>query len=487
MSRPVPLPAPANSRMSAADASASEGPARPAAAAASAPAGGPPAAAMPRIEPPAGAPSPTWSPRKAILLGIVTLTLLVGGFGGWAVFTHIAGAIIASGQIEVDQNRQVVQHLDGGVVSDILVQEGDTVAADETLIRLDGSMLSSELAIVEGQLYELIGRRGRLEAERDGANSLDFDPELLDMAASRPDIAELVAGQQRLFEARVESIAREVEQLGKRRSQIGNQIEGITAQQDALAAQLDLLQEELADQQQLMASGLAQKSRVLALQREEARLSGTLGELVANRAESEGRMTEIDIEILKLTDQRREDAITRLRDLRYQEYELAEQRRSLKEQIDRLDVRAPVGGIVYGMEVFAPRSVIRAADPVLYIIPQDRPLLIASRVEPIHVDQVYPGQEVTLRFSALDARITPELQGRVTKISADAFSDDARGTSFYRAEIVLMDGEMEKLPPDTILLPGMPVEAFLRTSDRTPLAYLVKPLSDYFTKAFREG
>ena len=428
-----------------------------------------------------------WSARGPVIAGLLGLLVLVGGFGTWSVMSSIAGAIIAGGRIEVERNRQVVQHPDGGVVTEILVDEGDSVQVGETLIRLDSNLLRSQLLIAEGQLFELMARRGRLEAERDGTDNIDFDKELLEQAAQRPEVAELVDGQERLFRARLESIARETEQLEKRRGQIGNQIEGIKAQQASLKIQLELIQKELFNQQSLLDRGLAQAGTVLNLQRNSANLDGTLGELVASQAQAEGRITEIEIEILKLGTRTREDAITRLRDLQYRELELAEQRRSLQERLMRLDITAPVSGIVYGLQVHTPRSVIRPADPVLYLVPQDRPLVIAARVETIHIDKIFVGQQVTLRFSALDQRMTPELFGTVTQVSADAFEDQASQLSFYRAEIVLNDGEMDKLPAGTVLIPGMPVETFIRTDDRSPLAYLVKPLADYFTKAFREG
>ncbi|MFV0244143.1 MAG: HlyD family type I secretion periplasmic adaptor subunit [Qingshengfaniella sp.] len=432
-------------------------------------------------------PGPSWSPRHHLMIGAITLAILIGGFGGWATLTTLAGAIIAPGAIEVDQNRQVVQHLDGGVVAEILVTEGDTVGAGDILVRLDGTMLQSELTIVEGQLFELMARRGRLTAERDDDATITFPETLLRAGQDNPDIATLIDGQKRLFEARLTSLAQETDQLAKRRLQIENQIEGIEAQQLALSRQQDLMREELADQQRLRDQGLAQKSRLLALQREDAQLSGTLGELQASKAEGEGRITELGIESLKLGSARREEAITQLRDLQYREYELAEKRHALIERIARLDIRAPVGGIVYGLAVFAPRSVIRPAEPVLYLIPQDRPLVITTRVEPIHIDQVQPGQAVTLRFSAFDARTTPELFGHVIQVSADAFNDDATGASYYRTEIALDDGQIDRLPPDITLLPGMPVEAFIRTADYSPLTYLLKPLSDYFVRAFRES
>ena len=427
-----------------------------------------------------------WSVRKPMIVGVLGLLLLVGGFGTWAAMTQISGAVIASGQIEVDQNRQVVQHPDGGVVEEILVEEGNAVDAGTVLIRLDPNELQSELAIVESQLFELMARRGRLEAERDERETITFAPLLLEAAESRPDVRNLKDGQRRLFEARRASIAQAIEQLQKQQEQIADQITGITAQQGSMDQQLALIERELTDQQSLFDRGLAQVSRVLSLQREAARMSGTVGELAANEAQARGRITEIDIEILNLQSRRREEAITQLRDIQSRELELHERRRALLERMSRLDVTAPVAGIVYDLRVFARRSVIRPADPVLYIIPQDRPLVINARVEPIDIDKLSIGQEVTLRFSALDQRATPELTGSVKLISADALEDEATRQSYYRAEIVLGQGEQAKLPEDATLLPGMPVEAFIRTEDRTPLAYLVKPLTDYFTKAFRE-
>lgn len=424
--------------------------------------------------------------RGHLILGFVALLILVGGFGTWSVMANISGAVIAAGQLEVDRNRQVVQHLDGGIVSAVQVDEGQTVAAGDVLIRLDAQDLKGELTIVEGQLYELMARAGRLRAERDGDDEIVFDPELLQIAAERPDMSELVDGQSNLFQARRDSVEREVEQLARRSEQIDSQIDGIDAQIVALGIQLDLIGQELTDQQSLLDRGLAQSSRVLSLRREEARLRGSIGELGANRAEAEGRVTEIEIEIIKLETRRREEAITRLRDLQYNLLELHERRRLIRQRLSRLEIRAPVSGIVYDLQVTTPRSVIQPAQPVLFLIPQDRPLVIAAKVEPIHVDQVFVGQEATLRFSTFDQRTTPELFGRIVQISPDAFTDERTQISYYRAEVELLPGEIEKLAGQEIL-PGMPVETYIRTEDRSPIAYLVKPLTDYFNKAFRES
>ena len=428
-------------------------------------------------------PKKRWSARGPMTAGLLALVLLVGGFGTWAVMAQITGAVITSGQIEVDRNRQVIQHPDGGVVAEILVDEGDTVAAGDLLIKLDATTLQSELAIVEGQLFELMARRGRLEAERDGIETLTFDPIL--MAA--PTGSELMEGQRRLFDARLESTKRATEQLDQQRAQIASQLDGISAQQTALDTQKTLISQELGDQQKLLDQKLVQASRVMGLQREEANLLGRVGELTASAAQAAERMTEIDIQVLTLTTTRREESITRLRDLQYNELELSERRRTLVRQLDRLDIRAPVSGVVYGLQVFAEQSVIRPADPVMFLVPQDRPLVIATKVRPVDIDQIHLGQDVILRFSAFDQRRTPELHGKVTLVSADIFQDEATGMAFYQAEMQLNEGEATRLPEDMVLIPGMPVEAFVRTADRSPMDYLLKPLADYFAKAFRES
>jgi HlyD family secretion protein len=428
----------------------------------------------------------TWHARRQLVIGTIALLVLVGGFGSWAVMANISGAIISSGQIAVESNRQVVQHPDGGVVSSIAVREGQAVEAGDVLITLDRTLQNSEAQILLDQLYELGARSARLEAERDGAETIAFPPEILSAAEADPEVADMISGQERLFETRRESFAREREQLTRRKEQIASQVDGIESQAEALQIQLGLIREELEAQQSLLDRGLAQAPRVLSLQREEARLLGQVGEFDAAVAELEGRATEIDLEVLKLATRRQEEAISQLRDLQFREVELAEQYRSVTERLARMDITAPVSGIVYGLTVFAERSVVRPAEPVLYLVPQDRPLVIQTRVDPLHIDQVFPGQPVTLRLPTFNANTTPELFGQVIRVSPDAFTDEATGMTYYQAEVLPDEGEIERLD-GLALLPGMPVEAFIRTEDRTPLAYLVKPFTDYFNRAFREG
>ncbi|MGN7868366.1 HlyD family type I secretion periplasmic adaptor subunit [Paracoccus sp. 22332] len=454
-----------------------------------------PAQPLPPVEPPSppapprpiAPPDPSrWSVRGALLTGLISIAVLLGGFTAWAMQSRIAGAVVAHGQVEVEQQRQVVQHPDGGVVEEILVKDGQTVEAGQPLIRLDGSLLRTEHAIVEGQYFEILARRGRLEAERGDAETMQIPDELLAAAEGNADLQALIAGQRSLFETRRDTLRQSIEQLEKQSEQVRQQVDGIDAQIVALDRQRELIGEELEDQQSLLDRGLAQASRVLALEREAASLDGQLGELKASRASAETRQTELDIQRLRLGAERREEAETELRDLGYRELELAERRRGLAEQINRLDIRAPAAGVIYNLMVTTPRSVIRPADPVLYVIPQDRPLVVSARLATINVDEVQVGQPVVLRFSAFSSRTTPEIDGVLGRVSADALIDEATRQPYYRAEVTIPADQLAKLG-DLALIPGMPVEVYIQTGERSPMAYLVKPLADYFNRAFRES
>lgn len=423
--------------------------------------------------------------RSALLIGMTALVALVLGFGFWSVMTTISGAVIASGQIEVAQNRQAVQHPDGGVVAEIRVSEGDRVQQGDVLMRLDGTGIISELAIVEGQLSEVAARRIRLEAERDGLEQIELPDAMRTLAAASTDAAEQFEGQIRLFEARLETLSRTLEQLDRRKAQISAQIVGIDAQMRALEVQQELILRELADQSSLLDRGLTQLTRVLSLQREEARLAGLAGELLSSRAQAEERMIETDLQRLGLLAQRREDANNQLRDIGMTELQLIQRRRALSEQVARLEIRAPVSGTILGLQVTSAQAVLRPADAVAQIVPQDRPLVIAAQIPTVHIADVAVGQTVRLMFPSFPSSTTPELNGQVVLVSADALTDPVLNFPYYRAEITLSAEEVARL--GETLLPGMPVEAFLQTRDRTPLSYLLQPFTAYFTQAFRES
>lgn len=430
------------------------------------------------------APKQTWRAWIPLSIGFAALIVLIGVLGVWGVTARIAGAVIASGMIQVENNRQVVQHPQGGVVGEILAKDGDTVAAGDVVIRLDDNLLRSELSIVEGQLFEIKARQARLVAERDDLKKIDVPQALIDAAAQNPDVKAMIDGQRSLFRARGESLLREADQIAEQIAQAYNQIEGTEAQLAAFVTQQELISTELADVQSLLEKGLAQASRVSSLQREQARLLGEIGNLKATAAQLRGQIAALDIQKLKLTSTMREEANTTLSDLQYREIELAERRLSLRETLSRMEIRSPVSGVVYDSQIFALQAVVSPAAPIMYVIPQDQPLVVSARIDSINIDQVQIGQEASLRFVAFEQRTTPELFGQVSRISADVFTDETTGQSFYRAELLPGENELEKLNGQK-LLPGMPVEAFIRTAERSPISYLTKPLTDYFNKAFR--
>lgn len=421
------------------------------------------------------------SARGPLLIGFAALALLIGVIGVWSIRTKIAGAIIASGMIQVESNRQVIQHPQGGVVGDILAKDGDRVAAGDVLVRLDDTLLRSELTIVERQLAELRARRARLEAERDGQPDMPHPDDLRD---SGPEVTAMLEGQRRLFDARRDTLHQEETQLRERVIQARNQITGTEARLSALTRQGELIEAELSDARALLDRGLTQAARVSTLDRDLAGVLGNIGELDATIARIKGQIAELELQRVNLHTARRETAIEGLRDLQYREIELAQRQVSLLETLSRMDIRSPVSGVVYGSKVFALRAVVSAAEPIMYVIPQDQPLVVAARIDAIHIDQVHIGQTVTLRFTAFDQRTTPEIIGQVARLSADVFTDEATGMSYYSADLLPNDDELEKLGA-LELLPGMPVEAFIKTQERTPISYLTKPLTDYFNRAFR--
>ena len=419
-------------------------------------------------------------------IGFLAVLLLVGGLGSWSVGTEIAGAVVVPGIIKSEANQQVVEHPDGGVVGSIFARDGDHVKAGEILVRFENTYLQGELAIVEKQLFEILLRKARLEAEQNGTETIEYPNEDIETFNLDPDfVSTKVAEQEDLFQVRKASLAQELAQLREQRDQISNRILGINAQKQALQQQLEIVLRELADQETLREKGLVTVSRLLDLQKQKAQLEGNIGRLLADSAAAKSRISELDLESLRLTDRRREAAIKELGDLGYREIELTERRISLQEKLERLDVRSPVDGIVFGSRVTTLQSVIQPAEPMMYIVPNNQPLVISARVEPTDIDQIYEGQNVLLKFPTFDQRITPDIPGYVERISADTLDDDNTGTKYYEA-ILRPDNDILKNVEGISLQPGMPVEAFIKTGERTPLSYLTKPLVIYFDRAFKQ-
>lgn len=429
----------------------------------------------------------TLSAKPHILIGMATIVVLVGGLFYWAATATITGAVIAQGTVEVEHNRQIVQHPTRGVATEVYVRDGQYVAQGDVLVLLDTSRQQGEWVFAQAQLFELEARQDRLKSEQSELEAVDFNPALLGQSMGNPALRALLDGQRALFQATRRSIAIESTKLKNRKQQITAQINGIDAQEVALTRQLELLAQELDAQRALRARKLTSAGAVITLERQEASLSGSLGETLANRTAAVQRLMETDLELVRLRRNHLEKSVTTARDLDAPIRQYRRDLGALRDEIAQARIRAPVSGIVYGMTLGTAREVLRPAEPLLYLIPQDRPLIVAMRVSPRHIDQVVQGQNVKLRLSAMDQRLTPELWGQITRISADAIADDAGGQAYYRAEMVLPAEELQRLPHGARLLPGMPVEAFIRTGERSPMAYMVKPMTDYFARAFRES
>jgi len=423
--------------------------------------------------------------RFPLIVGFSAVALMLGGLGTWSVATEISGAVIASGTVVVENDRQVVQHPDGGVVGEILARDGDVVQAGEVLIRLDDTFIRSELAVVERQILEFYARRARLVAERDAAVGLDLAQLPPFDLVTEEEVAGQITGQTTLFEARRRTLQQEVAQLREQQVQIERQIDGFDAQLNTLTRQRGLITQDMANASSLVERGLAVSSRLLDLQREDARLEGDLGELEASKAEAETRIAALAIEILRLSERRREDAITELREIGLTEIELFERRASLAERIARLDVVAPATGTVFGSTVFTIGAVIQAAEPAMYVVPNDQPLLVSTRIDAADIDNVFVGQDVSLMFSAFAAPDMPNISGSVTRVAADALQDEVTGMAYYQGIIAPDQSELAAAGIEE-LTPGMPVDAFLQTQERSPLTYLTEPLTVFFERALRD-
>lgn len=429
---------------------------------------------------------PALSFRGPVLLGLLALAGLFLGFGAWAFLARLEGAVILAGQIVVEDHRQVIQHPEGGLVAEVFVREGSSVAAGDPLLRLEAPELVLDLRNLDRRLAGLSARAARLTAERDAAKTVSFSDPLLASAALAPDVMAEVDGQNRHFDLRLALFNEAEALLALRLAQFRSQSSGIVKEQQALEDQLALIREELASQTDLFQQGLLPHSDLLALRREAARLAGQIAELSVAKAQTAGQMTETELRIGGLRTERMEAAAAELREVEPQIVELEETRRSLADRVDLLTVRAPVAGIVLGLQTPKPQVVLRAAEPILSLVPIDPALLIMVRVRPEDIDTVSLGQKAELAISAFSRSEVPRLRAQVTLIAADALTDPETGVGFYPVELTLDPGETDRLG-GRVLLPGMRVEAYVTTGTRSPMAYLLEPFTIFFGHAMREG
>jgi HlyD family secretion protein len=425
------------------------------------------------------------SARHHAVAGAIILLALVTGFGGWAAMTQIAGAVIAPGVVAVDTDVKKVQHPTGGVVGALRVRDGDAVKAGQVVVRLDDTVTRANLAIVVKSLDELYAREARLEAERDGTDKPVF-PQSLIARADNPEIARLMTGELRLFELRKTSRQGQKDQLREQVAQLKEQIQGFLGQAEATKRQLALVHTERESVQDLWEKNLVPLSRITSLEREAARLDGESNQLVASIAEAKGKISETELKIMQVDQDLRSDVAKELRDIQGKMAELDERKIAAEDQLKHIDIRAPQDGFVHELSVHTAGEVISPGDKIMLIVPDHDALMVEAKVDPRDINELTIGQMARLRFSAFDARTTPEINGTVATIAADTTQDQKTGTSYYQIRVRLPPEEVARLGNKDKLVPGMPVEVFVETRTRSAMSYLVKPLRDQIAKAFRE-
>jgi HlyD family secretion protein len=420
------------------------------------------------------------------MLGLAAVGLFVFGIGGWAATTDLSGAVVAQGQLVVDSSVKKVQHVSGGIVGDLRVREGDHVKASDILVRLDETQARAAAAIVSKNLDDLLARQARLEAEREGAAKIAFPSDLLDRASNaESDAAHAVATEEKLFELRRSAREGQKAQLKQRISQLNEEIQGYSGQIDAKGRELDLIGHELEGVRDLRLKNLVSLSRMTSLEREAARLEGERSQLIGNRAQAKGKITETELQILQIDQDMRSDVGKDLADARAKISELVERKIAAEDQLKRIDIRAPQDGIVHELSVHTVGGVITPGETVMLIVPDADALTVEAKVAPQEIDQLFIGQKAALRFSAFNQRSTPEIEGQVSLVSADLTQDQRTGVSYYTIRIALSPEQIARLG-SVKLVPGMPVETFVHTGERTALSYLMKPLRDQAARAFKE-
>ncbi len=422
--------------------------------------------------------------RLHLIAGLAVVLVLAGGLGGWASTVQISGALIAPGQIVVESNVKKVQHPTGGVVGEVRARDGDHVKSGDIVVRLDDTVTKANLAIVTKNLDAALARAARLQAEQRGLDKISFPPQLLERLDD-PEVKTLVASETKLFEVRVNGRAGQKQQLHERIRQLNEEIEGLTAQAKAKDQEIALVEKELAGVRDLYDKHLVQISRLTTLERDSARLNGERAQYVASRAQAKGKITETELQIIQIDKDVVSEVSKDLRETNDKIGEFVERKITAEDQLRRVDIRAPQDGIVEQSTVHTVGGVITAGDSIMLIVPQADDLQVEAKVNPQDIDKLQVGQKTLLRLSAFNQRTTPELNGIVTRVSPDVTTEQRTGQSYYTIRVSMPPEEVARLG-EVKMIPGMPVEAFVQTGERTMLSYLMKPLSDQLMRAFRE-
>lgn len=443
-------------------------------------------------------PSPPRSPAKprdwaadvptrtggAALIGYTGIAVFLGAFGFWAATAPLAGAAIASGVVAAAGQNLTVQHLEGGIVAEVAVQEGQRVEAGDTLFVMDRTNALAQRNRLTKQRLALLARQARLEAERDGETTLDLDPDLV-ATATEEGVTDTVSEQVREFETRNERYRSERVILAQRIAALGEQIAGLESQVEAGNQQQAVIEAETERKQRLVSDGLARQDELSDLLRAGAQLFGQIAQARASIGSAKTQVVEAEEQVVRLATQRVEQAVTELAEVRTQLGDIEEQLNAADAVLSRVTVRAPTDGIIVSLAVRSPGAVVGPGDGLAELLPTTDDLVVEARLSPLDIDQVSLGQQASLRFSALNARITPEVDATIRYVSPDRLVDPQTQEPYYTARLEIT----ENLPPEVSveqIYPGMPVETFIRTSERTFLEYLVKPITDSFSRAFTE-
>jgi HlyD family secretion protein len=422
--------------------------------------------------------------RLHLIIGLAVVAVLAGGLGGWASTAQISGALIAPGAVVVDSNVKKVQHPTGGVVGEVRARDGDLVKAGDVVVRLDDTVTKASLAIVVKTLDGLWARAARLEAEQRGLDRVEFPASLLGRA-NEPDVKNIIASESKLFEVRTTGRTGQKAQLRERVTQLNEEIGGLSAQEKAKDQEIALVQKELVGVRELYEKHLIQMSRLTTLERDAARLNGERAQYIASRAQAKGKITETELQIIQVDKDLVSEVSKDLRETNDKIGEFVERKVTAEDQLRRVDIRAPQAGMVLQSTVHTVGGVITAGDAIMMIVPQADDLAVEAKVNPQDIDKLQIGQKTLLRLSAFNQRTTPELNGVVTRVSPDVTTEQRTGQSYYTIRVSMPPDEIARLG-DNKLIPGMPVEAFVQTGDRTMMSYLIKPLSDQLMRAFRE-
>ncbi|MCJ2124456.1 HlyD family type I secretion periplasmic adaptor subunit [Methylobacterium sp. J-077] len=428
---------------------------------------------------------PTRETRRSLrrhIAGVAAVVVLAAGTGAWTATTELSGAIIATGSLVVESSIKKVQHPTGGVVAELPIQEGARVQAGDLLVRLDATTTRATYDSVSKSLWEIAARDARLEAERDGRDEPAFPAEL---AGAGREVARIVDGERKLFRFRRDALQGQKAQLRERIGQLREEIKGLVEQAAAKEQETAIIGREYEGVEDLWKKNLIQLTRLTSLQRDMARLKGERGVLVSSIAQTRGKVSETELQIIQLEQNLRSDVAKELAENRAKAATLTEQRISALDQLQRIEIRAPQTGYVHELAVHTRGGVIAPGEPILLIVPNADSLVAEVRVAPQDIDRLQTGQDAGLRFPSFDQRTTPELNGRVTRIAADVSEDKRTGSAYYLVRLGVTKDELGRLD-GAKLMPGMPVEAFIRTADRTVLSYLTKPLVDQARRAFRE-